>query len=58
MSNVEYVEVYIDDAGDWRWRAIAGNHEIVATGESHGDSRDAERAARGVLGEDIEIRVV
>lgn len=28
----------------WRWRLIAANNRVVATGESHLRKRDAERA--------------
>jgi len=40
------VQVFKDAAGAWRWRAVARNHETVATGESHGSRSDATRAAR------------
>jgi uncharacterized protein YegP (UPF0339 family) len=42
-------EVYKDSDGEWRWKRIAGNGEIIATGESHGSKRDAERAAARVF---------
>ncbi len=48
-TNVVRVVVYRDMAEEWRWRAEAGNGEIVAEGESHTRPEDAERAARGVL---------
>jgi uncharacterized protein YegP (UPF0339 family) len=47
-TNVNEVEIYKADDG-WRWRAKAGNGEIVATGESHGTAADAQRAAMGVF---------
>lgn len=28
----------------WRWRLLAGNGRIIATGEAHTRRRDAERA--------------
>lgn len=40
------VQIYIDHAGDWRWRCIAANNEIIATGEAHTREDDAVRAAR------------
>lgn len=55
-SDADYVRVYRDTAGEFRWAAVAGNGEIVAEGESHRDLRDAARAARGVFGDTIEIR--
>jgi uncharacterized protein YegP (UPF0339 family) len=56
VTNVEYVEVYEDRQGSWRWRAVAANGEIVIPPEPHTRDEDAERAARGVLGEDVEVR--
>lgn len=48
MSSADRVELY--RAGDgWRWRALAGNGEIVAQGEAHTRMRDAMRAARAVF---------
>lgn len=47
-TNVKFLEVYKADDG-FRWRALAGNNEIVATGESHTTSHDAKRAAEGVF---------
>lgn len=50
-TNVDHVVVYRDkSASRWRWRAIAGNGEIVSEGEAHTRPEDAARAARGVLG--------
>lgn len=55
-SNVRYVEVYRDKtASRWRWRAVAGNGEIVSEGEAHTREEDAARAARGVFGADVVI---
>lgn len=54
-TNATHVEVYEDDAGQWRWRALAANNEIVASGESHTRPEDAERAARGVFGQEIAV---
>lgn len=51
--SVDHVEIYEDAAGEFRWRAVAANDEIVATGESHSRSTDAIRAAQGVLGEEV-----
>jgi uncharacterized protein YegP (UPF0339 family) len=48
-TNVDHVEVFQDTDKQWRWRAKAGNDEIVATGESHQRAEDAERAADGVF---------
>ena len=54
-SNVDRVIVFCDDAGQWCWHGVAGNGEIVAEGESHTRPEDAARAARGVLGENVNI---
>ena len=32
----------------WRWRLLAGNGRIIATGEAHTRRRDAERATSTV----------
>ncbi len=38
-------EVYEDSAGEWRWRGIAGNGEIIAdSSEGYTRKYDAERA--------------
>lgn len=56
-SNVDHVVVYQDVGAGWRWRAVSANGEIVAQGEAHTRSEDAERAARGVLGQDVRVVV-
>lgn len=56
-SSIDHVIVYVDAEGGYRWRAVAGNNEIVATGESHTRPEDAARAARGVLGHDVDVRI-
>ena len=48
-TNVDHVVVFRDEAGEWRWRAVAGNGEIVAHGESHTREDDAARAAGAVF---------
>lgn len=37
------VQVYQDDAGEWRWRLKAENGEIVAVSESYTREDDAHR---------------
>lgn len=38
-------EVYADQAGEWRWRAVARNGKIVADGsEGYASERNAKRA--------------
>jgi hypothetical protein len=47
QENPEWVRSHVDeDPPGWRWRLKAGNGEIVATGESYGSPRDAERGFR------------
>lgn len=55
-STVDHIRVYRDVAGEFRWAAIGGNGEIVATGESHPRKQDAIRAAHGVVGDDVPVR--
>ncbi|WP_049926782.1 amphi-Trp domain-containing protein [Halopiger goleimassiliensis] len=43
-------EVYEDRAGEWRWRLVHWNGNIVAdSGEGYTSKRNAKRAARGVM---------
>ena len=42
------LEVYKAKDG-WRWRLIAKNNRIIATGEAHTRKGDAERAVRTVV---------
>jgi uncharacterized protein YegP (UPF0339 family) len=46
MSAEDRFELYEDAAGSWRWRKVAPNGEIIATGEAHTRRADAIRAAR------------
>lgn len=47
---VDHIETYRDALGQWRWRAVSANGQVVATGESHRDRADAVRAAKDALG--------
>jgi uncharacterized protein YegP (UPF0339 family) len=40
------VTVYVDDAGEFRWRLVARNGKILTGGEGHTRRRDAWRAFR------------
>lgn len=51
------VLIYRDKAGDFRWRRVAANNEVIASGEAHDTQRDAIRAARRANGEEVELRV-
>lgn len=43
--NYPELQVYMDDAGEWRWRVVAENNEMVCEGaQGHRDSHDAVRA--------------
>lgn len=36
-------------ADGWRWRLLAGNNKVIASGEAHTRERDAWRAIRTVM---------
>lgn len=42
------VEIFQDDAGEYRWRLKARNGRIVCQGESHPTYAAAKRAVEGV----------
>ena len=45
------VEIYVDQAGEWRWRLVARNGETIASsGEGFTRKWSARRAARKALG--------
>ena len=37
-------QVYEDAAGEWRWRLVAGNNEVIASGEGYRDRKDCLHA--------------
>lgn len=41
-------EIYYSQAGDYRWRLLAGNGENVAYGEGHPTKAGAKRSAERV----------
>jgi uncharacterized protein YegP (UPF0339 family) len=43
-------QVYKDDAGEWRWRLVAGNNEVIASGEGYRDKHDCLNAIELVKG--------
>lgn len=43
------VEIYKDDNDEWRFRRIAANGEIVASGESYRNQVDAAKTARNIF---------
>ena len=38
-------QVYKDSAGEWRWRLVTGNNEIIASGEGY---RDKQRCLHAI----------
>ena len=39
-----YFQVYRDNAGEWRWRLRAANHEPIASGEGYRNKSDCLHA--------------
>ena len=49
--------VYIDRAGEWRWRLVTDNHRTIAdSGEAYTRERDAERAIATVQSASVRAR--
>lgn len=42
------IQVYRDRAGEYRWRLVAGNNEIVAVSEGYTLKQGATRSAQNV----------
>lgn len=58
MSKPVKIELYRDGAGEYRWRAVAGNGEVVAdSAEGYRHRGDAEHGAR-LVAPDAPIRFV
>ena len=54
---VDYVELYQDEANEWRWRAVSNNGNVVAdSGEGYKRYSDAENAAQELFAA-VEFRV-
>ena len=50
------VEVYLDVSGEWRWRRVAANGEIIAdSAEGYTRRHDARIAAERALSSDVPI---
>lgn len=49
MSGIAHFDIYQDSVGGWRWRLVAANSEIVASGEGYTTQTDAMRAAETVV---------
>ena len=57
-TNAKRVDVYHDESDSdepWRWRALGGNGDEIASGDGHTRPEDAARAARDLLGKDVPI---
>ncbi len=46
--NKSYFKIYIDKAGYYRWRLVAGNGEIVANSEAYASKQNAMTSAKRV----------
>lgn len=48
------VETYADAAGEWRWRLVAGNGEVLAdSGEGYASRGNLRRALRRMTSLDV-----
>lgn len=47
-SLIARYEVYLDTAGEWRWRAWRSSVKVAASGESFASHANAQRAATNV----------
>lgn len=50
---VKTVELYKDVAGQWRWRAIGGNGEVVTNSEGYTRKWSAKRTAKKLFPEAV-----
>jgi uncharacterized protein YegP (UPF0339 family) len=49
MPHIPHYEVYKDTAGEFRWRRVAGNDEIIAdSSEGYVSQANAERAVDSI----------
>jgi uncharacterized protein YegP (UPF0339 family) len=49
VPNKPRFELYTDGAGEWRWRLVATNEEIIATsGEGYVSKQGAQRGIESV----------
>lgn len=54
---VRLIQHYVDGAGEWRWKALAGNNRIVAdSGEGYENLNDCLEEARKIFPE-VEFRI-
>lgn len=53
-------EIYVDQAGGWRWRLRANNGEVIAVSEGYEKRTGAEHGIHAVrvLAADAEIKVL
>lgn len=45
----DHWEIYPDPSGAWRWRLVAGNGEVVASGEGYADEASVRRGVATVI---------
>ena len=55
LSGVDHVRVFVDHAGEWRFTAVAGNGEPVATSEGYTRKESAEERVKALW---PEVRIV
>lgn len=49
MRSTPRFELYVDTAGEWRWRLVASNDEIIAdSGEGYRSKQGAKRGIESV----------
>lgn len=49
MPSEPRFELYVDNAGEWRWRLVATNEEIIADcGEGYSSKQGAKRGIQSV----------
>ncbi|WP_458188625.1 YegP family protein [Haladaptatus sp. NG-WS-4] len=49
MPTEPLFELFVDNAGEWQWRLVATNEEIIADcGEGYSSKQGAERGIRSV----------
>jgi uncharacterized protein YegP (UPF0339 family) len=59
MARDARFEVYQDSAGEWRWRLVAANGNIIAdSGEGYASKQGAKRGIRSVKASAPEAQVV
>ena len=55
-DGVLYVETFVDEAGEFRWRAIAHNYEVLSSSEGYGRARDRDHNIVLNFGDGVDVR--